>query len=152
MALRAIWQQVEGALLSAQLCTQARNCAAQLCALLTNAVTAHPLAVRAALAHTGVAESGSEEEKEEKEEGEEEKEEEKEGGSSKHTRRRRRWRNAALAGKWQSTAATRRCSRRRKRGESGCNQRTSWSQKRKMEHNVRKSGSDFALLVEKDQM
>ena len=58
----------------AQLCTQARNCGAQLCALLTNAVTAHPLAVRAALAHTGVAESGSEEEKEEEEEGEKEKE------------------------------------------------------------------------------
>ena len=52
-------------MLRAQLCTQARNCAAQLCALLTNAVTAHPLAVRAALAHTGVAESGSEEEEEE---------------------------------------------------------------------------------------
>ena len=59
-------------MLRAQLCTQARNCAAQLCALLTNAVTAHPLAVRAALAHTGVAESGSEEEKEEEEEEEEE--------------------------------------------------------------------------------
>ena len=71
MALRAIWQQVEGALLRAQLCTQARNCAAQLCALLTNAVTAHPLAVRAALAHTGVAESGSEEEEEEEEKEEE---------------------------------------------------------------------------------
>ena len=56
--------------------------------------------MRAALAHTGVAESGSEEEKEEEEVEEEE-------GSSKHTRRRRRWRNAALAGKWQSTAATR---------------------------------------------